>query len=198
MLIEIPSSIRELEKRLVFNMNEYVHALKESMDMLGRDSRTLFLGQTVVFGGSRYTTATLQDVPLEKRVELPIIEDLQMGISTGLALGGYIPVSIYPRFDFLPLAADQLVNHLDKVEEMSAGQFRPRVIIRTIVGGTKPIHPGPQHSQNHLEAFRSLVKNIDVISLRDAQEIVPAYRAALESDRSTLLVEYGNLHHEYP
>lgn len=179
-------------------MNTYVDALKQAMDMLGKDERTLFLGQTVVFGGSRYTTATLKDVPLERRMELPIIEDLQMGISTGLALGGYIPVSIYPRFDFLPLAADQLVNHLDKVEEMSNGQFKPKVIIRTIVGGTQPINPGPQHSQNHYDAFRGLVTNIDVVRLLKAEEILPAYRAALRSDRSTLLVEYGNLHHQYP
>lgn len=179
-------------------MNEYVNALKQSMEMLAEDKRTLFLGQTVVSGGSRYTTSTLKDVPLEKRLELPIIEDLQMGISTGLAIGGYIPVSIYPRFDFLPLAADQLVNHLDKVEMMSRGQFKPKVIIRTIVGGTQPIDPGPQHSQDHSSAFKSLLTNIDLVRLERAGEIIPAYRAALNSDRSTLLIEFGNLHHRYP
>ncbi|MEK6894844.1 MAG: hypothetical protein AABX10_05275 [Nanoarchaeota archaeon] len=179
-------------------MNPYVEALKQAMDLLAKDERTLFLGQTVVFGGSRYTTSTLKDVPLEKRVELPIIEDLQMGISTGLALRGYIPVSIYPRFDFLPLATDQLVNHLDKVEMMSRGQFKPKVIIRTIVGGTQPIDPGPQHSQDHYTAFRSLLTNIDIIRLEMAEQIVPAYKSALDSSRPTLLIELGNLHHQYP
>ena len=35
-----------------------------------------------------------------------------MGISTGLTGNGYIPVSCYPRFDFLILAMNQLINHL--------------------------------------------------------------------------------------
>ena len=57
-----------------------------------------------------------------------------MGISTGLALQGYIPITCYPRFDFLILAMNQLVNHLDKIRHMSFDEFKPRVIIRTSIG----------------------------------------------------------------
>ena len=53
-----------------------------------------------------------------------------MGISTGLALSGYVPVTCYPRFDFLLLAMNQLVNHLDKIRVMSNNEFQPKVIIR--------------------------------------------------------------------
>ena len=155
--------------------------------------------QTVVFGGSRYTTPTLKDIPLEKRIELPIIEDLQLGISTGLALEGkYVPISIYPRCDFLVLACDQLVNHLDKVESISLGKFKPKVIIRTIVGGTEPLHPGPQHSQDHYEALKRLVTNIDIVRLERAEDVFPEYAKAFNSRRSTILIESGNLHNRYP
>jgi pyruvate/2-oxoglutarate/acetoin dehydrogenase E1 component len=178
--------------------NDYVSALTEAMTLLGQDGRTLFIGQTAVYGGSRYTKPTLTGVPRQKLLEPPVTENLQMGISLGLALSGdYIPVSIYPRFDFIPLALDQLVNHLDKAELMSKGQFKPKVIIRTIVGGTQPIDPGPQHSQDHSEGVRRLLTNIDFVNLRSAEDIVPAYLAALNSVRSTFLVEYGNLHHKY-
>ena len=51
-----------------------------------------------------------------------------MGISTGLALNGFIPVSCYPRFDFLILALNQLVNHLDKLDKMSSKQLKAKVI----------------------------------------------------------------------
>ena len=46
-------------------------------------------------------------------------EELQMGITTGLALNGSIPVSIFPRWNFLMLAMNQLINHLDKINIMS-------------------------------------------------------------------------------
>ena len=42
-----------------------------------------------------------------------------MGLSLGLALQGFVPVSIYPRIDFLLSATNQLVNHLDKIRLMS-------------------------------------------------------------------------------
>ena len=59
-------------------LNEYRSEMQKAMAMLAEDSRTIFLGQTVAFPGSRFTYATLADVPLEKRVELPIMEDTQM------------------------------------------------------------------------------------------------------------------------
>ena len=175
-------------------MNQYRGALKQAMEMLAQDERVIFLGQTVGYSGSRYTYGTLEDVAREKRIELPIMEEAQMGISTGLALAGYIPVSIYPRCDFLLLAANQLINHLDKMAEMSEGEFNPRVIIRAVVGGREPVYPGPQHCQDHTEQFRSMLHNVDVVKLTDYREIVPAYRKALNNDRSTLLIDFGDLH----
>src|SRR5688572_29899818 len=101
------------------------------MEWLGNQPRTLFVGQQVRFDGQRLH-ATLNGVPMERRIEMPVAENFQMGFCTGLALAGYMPISIYPRFDFLLLAADALVNHLDKLPLM--GGFKPKVIIRTAVG----------------------------------------------------------------
>ena len=65
---------------------------------------------------------------------MPVFEDAQMGMSLGLAMNGFVPITCYPRFDFLILAFNQLVNHLDKVRKMSRNEIKPRVIIRTSVG----------------------------------------------------------------
>ena len=54
-----------------------------------------------------------------------------MGMSLGLAMNGYIPITCYPRFDFLILAFNQL-NHLDKIRSMSWNEITPKVIIRTL------------------------------------------------------------------
>ena len=47
-------------------------------------------------------------------IELPVAEEMQMGMSFGMSLDGTIPISIYPRWNFLLCAINQLVNHLDK------------------------------------------------------------------------------------
>lgn len=170
----------------------YRDELIKAMEMLSQDERTIFIGQTVAYPGSRFTYGTLEKVPQEKRIEMPVTENMQMGISTGLALAGYIPISIYPRVDFLLYAGDQLVNHLDKLNERSQGRFNPKVIIRAVIGGRNP-YPGPQHCQDHTEAFRLMLTNVDVVRIDDAIQILPTYRSALESSRSTLVIEQGDL-----
>jgi pyruvate/2-oxoglutarate/acetoin dehydrogenase E1 component len=102
-----------------------------------------------------------------------------MGFCTGLALEGYIPVCVYPRIDFMLLAANQLVNHLDKMEG-----FKPKVIIRTAVGSKSPLNPGPQHTQDHTSAFSLMLKNIPVEWFEPG-----VYEKALERPGSTLVVE---------
>lgn len=174
-------------------MTEYKERVIEAMEMLGKDPRTIFIGQTVGCKGSAIYT-TLQKVPVEKRIELPVMEDVQMGMTSGMALKGYIPISVYPRFDFLVLATNQLVNHLDKFEEMSDGAFKPRAIIRTMTGSKRPLDAGPQHTQDHTEAYRLMLRNMNVIRLEKAEDIIPAYARALESDKSSLLVEIADLY----
>lgn len=167
------------------------------MDFLARDERTLFLGQAVACPGTGMTN-TLKNVSREKLLEMPVAEELQMGISIGLALTGLVPVTIYPRWNFLLLAVNQLVGHLDKLSDMSAGGYQPKVIIRTGIGSERPLHPQHQHVGDYTEAFRLMCKNIEVIRIAEPEETFPAYQHALEraDGRSTLLVEYSDYYNE--
>lgn len=173
----------------------YKDEIIKAMRLLAKDERTIFLGQSVAYPGSAIYE-TCKDIPDSKKIELPLIEDTQMGMSIGLSLEGYIPVSIYPRFDFLILATNQLVNHLDKIEDMSLGQFKPRVIIRTVVGSTDPLYPGAQHCSDYTEAFEIMLKNINVVKLTKSKDIVPSYKNALvaKDEKSTLLIEVADLY----
>lgn len=174
-------------------MGTYKEELFKAMKMLAEHPDTIFIGQNMKYGGTSMFW-TMEDVPEEKRLELPVFEEVQMGMSLGLALEGKIPITIYPRFDFLILAMNQLVNHLDKCDVMSDGQFKPKVIIRTAVGSSQPLMPGPQHCQDHTEAIRKMVKYIKVVKLTKAEQIVPEYKKALESDGSTILVEIPDMY----
>jgi pyruvate/2-oxoglutarate/acetoin dehydrogenase E1 component len=175
----------------------YADELKRAMEFLAVDPRVLFVGQAVAYPGTAMSN-TLANVAPEKRLELPVAEEMQMGISNGLALAGLIPVSLFPRWNFLLLAVNQLVNHLDKFPQMSDGGYRPKVIVRTSVGSERPLHPQYQHVGDFTDAFRLMCTHIEIIRLEDSGDIFPAYRHALErtDGKSTLLVEYGDYHNE--
>jgi len=171
---------------------KYKDELIRSMEWLANKEDTIFLGQACKVSGHAISS-TLEKVPDEKRVELPVFEETQLGISTGMALEGFVPITVYPRFDFFILACNQLVNHLDKMRDMSKGEMTPRVIIRVAVGSKNPIDAGPQHTQDHTEAFRQMLTDINVVRLEEPEEIFPAFKEAYEREdsRSTLIIEYG-------
>ncbi len=175
-------------------MGDYFDELKKAMLLLAQNEKVIFIGQAVAYKGTALFK-TLEGIPEDKRIELPVFEDVQMGMSTGLSLEGFIPVSIFPRMDFMILGINQLVNHMDKIELMSQGQFKPKVIIRTAVGSIKPLFPGPQHCQDHSEALKKMLTNVDVVKLTKKEDIIPAYQQALNSGKSTILIEIPDLYH---
>ena len=173
----------------------YKEELIKAMKWLSDKEDTVFLGQACAVSGHAISS-TLEKVAKDKRIELPVFEEVQLGISTGLAMNGYVPITMYPRFDFFILACNQLVNHLDKMEEMSKGDMKPRVIIRVAVGSKTPIDAGPQHTQNHTEALKKMLTNVEVVELQEPEEIFAAYKRAYEREdsKSTLFVEHGEFY----
>ena len=176
---------------------KYFDELKRSMEFLAKNEKTIFIGQAVEVPGTAMSN-TLQDVDKNKLIEFPIAEEMQMGVTNGLALNGNIPVSIFPRWNFFLLAVNQLVNHLDKVNIMSNNKFKTKSIIRTGIGSQRPLHPQFQHIGDFTDAIRTMCKNVDVIKLEETKDIFPSYEKALNrSDgNSTILVEYGDYYNE--
>jgi pyruvate/2-oxoglutarate/acetoin dehydrogenase E1 component len=171
----------------------YLAELGKAMNLLEGDLTTVFVGQSVAYDGQAMH-ASLANVPHARRIEMPVAEDFQMGFSIGLALEGLVPVCIYPRWDFLLLAANQLVNHLDKLPLFSG--YEPKLIIRVAVGSRDRFNAGPQHSQNLSKAFAAMLSSVAVIEMRSAAAILPAYRKALADDHSTILVEFMDLYRD--
>jgi pyruvate/2-oxoglutarate/acetoin dehydrogenase E1 component len=167
------------------------------MAYLGQDKRTIFLGQAVAYPGTAMT-GTLSEVPKAKLNEFPVAEEMQLGASIGLALDGFVPITIYPRWNFLLLAINQLVGHLDKLSAMSSGGYQPKVIIRTGIGSERPLHPSHQHVGDFTDAIRAMLINTDVIRLDEPEQVFPAYEKALtrEDGKSTIIVEWGDYYAE--
>ncbi len=175
-------------------MNQYSSELEKAMEWLGQQEKSLFIGQAVRYPGTALYN-TLTKVPDDKKIELPVMEESQIGMSIGLSLQGFVPINIMPRWNFVLLATNQIVNHLDKYKEMSDGQYVPKVIIRTVKGSEDPLFPGHQHIGSFSEAFRLMCNNIEVIDLERPEDILPLYQHAYlrQDGKSTILVEIGDL-----
>ena len=163
--------------------SDYRLELCRAMAHLARDPRVVFIGQGVRDKGT-FMSTTLNGAHLQRRIELPVAEEMQLGMSIGMALTGFVPVSIFPRWNFLLLAVNQLVNHLDKMQ--------PHVIVRVGVGSTKPLDPGPQHRGDFTDAFRLLMPNTPIIRLGHANDVVPEYQRARRRPGPTVLVEIAD------
>lgn len=159
-----------------------------AMNGLAAHPRAIFLGQGVAYGGvatSRHLGSVLRD----QLQEFPVAEELQLGVSIGLALQGYLPISVFPRVNFLWRAADQLINHLDCLGQLSGGQFQPKVIIRTRVGPTEPLNAGPQHTGDYTDIFRQLLKTVEVWRIKHKHDILSTYQHALKTPHSIMVLE---------
>ncbi|MBP8272106.1 MAG: hypothetical protein KAX42_09565, partial [Sphaerotilus sp.] len=143
---------------------KYFDELKRAMEYLAEDPRTVFMGQAVAVPGTAMSN-TLRDIPRQRLLELPVAEEMQMGMTTGMALAGQIPVSIFPRWNFLLCGLSQLVNHLDKVQVMSSGGFRTKAIVRTGIGAERPLHPQHQHVGDYTAASRAMCSTIEGLRL---------------------------------
>ena len=189
--------MQELVKEYNFEYMKYFEELKKSMDYLAENKKTIFIGQAVEVPGTAMSN-TLKSIKKNKLIELPVAEEMQMGITIGLSLNGDIPVSIFPRWNFLILAMNQLINHLDKINIMSNNGFKIKTIIRTGIGSQRPLHPQYQHIGDFTEAVKKMCTSIEVIKLNEPKDIFPSYQKALtrKDGKSTILVEYGDYYNE--
>jgi len=172
---------------------KYTKEIIKAMSMLASNPKTIFIGQAVEYEGTGLYDS-LSHLPENKRIELPVAEYLQSGLANGMAIEGLIPVSTYPRWNFLLMGTDQIVNHLDKFKSMSNGKLTPKVIIRVAVGSEQPVDPQCQHKGNFSEAFRNMTQNTEVIELIEPEDIIPAYTKALNRTDgvNTILVEFAD------
>jgi pyruvate/2-oxoglutarate/acetoin dehydrogenase E1 component len=171
----------------------YKDALTNAMTELAKLDDTIFIGQQIVYAGNPMST-TLGEVSKEKMIELPVMEETQMGMSLGLAITGKRVVTFYPRWDFIVSAANQLINHIDKFELMTGKKLN--IIIRLGKGSDKPLDPGHQHKGNYFEEFKSICKNIEFHDLKTPSDIELAYKYATKEGGIHVLVEYPELYYE--
>lgn len=153
------------------------------MTRLSGAEKTVFIGYNVLYGSKVYHT--LDNVSHRSCIEMPVAENLMTGVAIGMCMAGWKPVLIFERHDFMWLAMDQLVNHLNAL-----GHFRVPLIIRAIVGSTKPLDPGPQHRADYTDVFKK-VFDFPVIEVRSKEDVD---KYLIPSTEPRLFVEWREIY----
>ena len=86
---------------------KYKSELIRSMSYLAKNQKTIFIGQSVNFSGNAIYN-TLSHLPKSKKIELPVFEEVQLGMSTGLALNGFIPITCFPKIRFFNFSNESI------------------------------------------------------------------------------------------
>jgi len=173
-------------------LSPYKDALTDAMTFLAEKENTIFIGQQIVYAGNPMST-TLIHVSKERMIELPVMEETQMGMSLGLSMTGKTVVSFYPRWDFIVSATNQLVNHVDKYEIMTGK--KANILIRLGKGSDTPLDPGVQHKNNYFNEFKAMCPNIKFHDLYKSDTIYDTYVNAFNDGGVHVLVEYPELYY---
>ena len=174
-------------------VSPYKDELTKAMTFLAEKEDTIFIGQQIVYAGNPMST-TLTEVPKEKMIEVPVMEETQMGMSLGLAITGKSVITFYPRWDFLVSAANQLINHADKFENMTGKKVN--VIIRVGVGSKDPLDPGIQHRNDYTQEFKSILQFTKIWELKNSEDIYSIYTNAYNEGGVHIIVEWPELYYK--
>lgn len=169
----------------------YRDAIRRSMEMLAEDPLIVFIGYNLKYGSKGYKT--LNQIDSSKIIETPVAENLMAGLAIGMSLEGYKPILIFERHDFMLNALDSLVNHLDKLPQLSNGDYNPKIIIRAIIGRKEPINPGPQHMQDFSEFFKQYLK-FPVYDPGNEIEVLEIYQRLKDLKGASMVIERSELY----
>ena len=162
----------------------YKDAMIQSMTELGEEG-AIFIGYNVKYGNA---IGTLKNVPDDQKLETPVAENLMAGLAIGMSFEGFIPVLYYERHDFMLVAADAIVNHIDKIERISHGEFKCPILIRAVTADAGPFYSGITHSQDFTNVFKEAV-SFPVEDPVTGEDVLQAVRSARHSGRPAMLIE---------
>ena len=162
-------------------------------DEFERDPAVLLMGEDVAAeGGVLKTSKGLLERFGPKRIRnTPICENGFTGVALGMAVTGLRPVVEIMFSDFLPTAADALVNELPKFRFMSGGQCSVPITVRSIGGATARF--GAQHSATG-ESWYIGLPGLKVATAATPASAYGVLRAAIQDDNPVLFFEHKALY----
>jgi pyruvate dehydrogenase E1 component beta subunit len=161
-------------------------------DEMNSDATVVLLGEDVANGGGVFKT----NVGLPERfpgrvLNTPICENTFVGAAIGMATTGLRPVVEIMFSDFLPTAADAIIEELAKFRFMSGGRASAAVTIRSIGGA------GGRFGTQHSATGESWLMGFPGLHVATASSPAAAYgllRAAIQSEDPVVVFEHKALY----
>ena len=174
--------LEPINKRLVELINHFFR------EKILSDKRTIFLGEDILspYGGAFKVTKELSFLRPDQVFSTPISESAIVGISNGLALNGFRPITEIMFGDFMTLAMDQIINHASKFHHMFNKKVNCPVVIRTPMGGRRGY--GPTHSQT-LDKFLVGIDNVRTVALNTFINPGTIYQAVSAEEHPVIVIE---------
>lgn len=167
----------------------YREAIRTALwEEMKRDESVFQLGEDIGrYGGlNKVTEGFLEEFGCDRIRDMPISEAGIVGTALGAAIVGMRPVVEIMYFDFILIAADQIINQVAKTHYMSAGRFRVPLVIRT--PQNSHISAAAQHSQS-LEALFSHIPGLTVIFPSTPYDAKGLLKSAIRSDNPVIFIE---------
>jgi pyruvate dehydrogenase E1 component beta subunit len=162
------------------------------VDELTADPTVYMLGEDIANDGGVFkTNAGLPDAFPGRILNTPICENTFIGMAIGMSVTGLRPIVEIMFSDFLPTAADAIIEELPKFRFMTGGQCSLPVTVRSIGGGTGRF--GTQHSatgESWFMAFPGLI----VATAGTAAGVYGVLRAAIRANDPVLFFEHKGLY----
>jgi pyruvate dehydrogenase E1 component beta subunit len=172
----------------------YREAIRSALEHeLREDPTVLLMGEDVATAGGVFKTneGLPEEFGPERIVNTPICENGFLGVALGMALTGMRPVVEIMFSDFLPTAADAIVNELPKYRFMSGGQCSVPVTVRSVGGATGRF--GTQHSATG-ESWYIGLPGLKVATAGTPASAYGVLRAAIRDDDPVLFFEHKGLY----
>lgn len=159
---------------------------------LGRDRRTVFLGETIRDIGATGAAAGLYERFGPKQViETPVSENGFFGAALGLALAGFRPIVEIYSVDFSLAVANEIISDFPKWRQQQARPGGLPITVRGWMGATAGL--GPEHSQC-MEAYYHHAPGLTVIVPGTPADFAGLLRAAIRSPDPVFLMEHRRIY----
>lgn len=179
------NSTGEIQREL-----SYRDALREAQDQaLERDPHVFLIGEGIddpggVFGS---TLGLVQKYGRQRVMDMPLAENGLTGIAAGAAMTGMRPILIHMRVDFLPMAMDQILNHVAKWSYMTGGSVKVPLTIRAIIG--RGWGSAAQHSQS-LQSLFAHIPGLQVLMPASPYDAKGLLLGCIAGGIPSLLIEH--------
>src|SRR5438128_4949664 len=166
-----------------------VKALNEALrDSLAEDDRAIVLGEDVgKLGGVFRVTDGLQDEFGTDRVfDTPLAESAIAGVSVGLCMAGWHPISEMQFDGFSYPALDQVISHVAKYRYRSRGRQPVPLVIRIPFAGG--VGAAEHHSESP-EAYYAHTAGLKVVTPSSAIDAYHLLRASIADPDPVIFFE---------